>query len=133
MIGQFYAADVQSIEVNGAVDKVYMSNPTTTALAALTLPTTGLKGHGAAVTIICADLSVGGNYDIEVGTYDPAAGAGSRFTASDTIAVLQSDGPTVSAWVLYLLPPTKAIRITAPGAAFFGYCKIQGQLVQMTL
>ena len=127
-----FVAGLSSIEVEGANALVFMAAPTSTALAALTLPTPGLTGHSGPVLIVLADLSVAGDYEVQFGTYDPAASAGTRFTEEETVAVVQSDGPTYTAWIYRTLPPDKAVRFTSPGAGS-GYARTFGKLVQMTL
>lgn len=126
---ELFGAGLQPIEVEGAVDTIYMATPPDPSL---TLPTTGLTGHSGPVLIVIADLSVGGDYELQFGSYDPTASAGTRFTLEETIGVVQSDGPTYSAWIYRTLPPNKALRITTPGAGS-GYVRTMGLLVRMAL
>lgn len=123
---ELFGAGLESIEVSGATAKVYTARPPDSTL---TLPTPGLNGHNGPVLIVYADLSVGGDYDLEIGSYDATAGAGNRFTAEETIGTVQSEGPTANAWIYRTLPPNKALRITGPGAGF-GYVRTMGLLVQ---
>lgn len=124
---ELFGAGLNAIRVSGAVAKIYSAAPPDPTL---TLPTPGLGGHSGPILIVYADLSVSGDYDLEIGSYDATAGAGTRFTAEETIGTVQSEGPTANSWIYRTLAPNKALRITGPGTGF-GYVRTLGLIVQM--
>lgn len=121
--------DTTTIRVEGT-KRVFMAKPNDSTL---TLPTPGLNGSFGESMILSADLSVGGDYRIEIGNYDPTLSAGNRFVVEEIVATIQSDGPTYGASINKRIPEGKAVNVSAPGAGFPGHVRIRGKLVEMTL
>lgn len=115
----FYPADLETTPLTVAT--VIYSGCVKTDPATL-LP---LTSHGGPVALVNMNAT-NGSIVVTLGTYNPAAGAGTRFTVDKIISTATAGAVTAGVWPLFLVPVSKALKIQLTAGT--GYIRTQGKV-----